>query len=78
MFCQEGTVLHTELREKWKAFTEGNMTYSHLFPNQDPKSIKFVIFQQVVIKRLIPTISKDKLHQVDDFIEKRFNEEIQL
>jgi hypothetical protein len=75
-------VLHAELREKWKAFTENDPkafdTYSHLFPNRVPAGIKFVTFQQAVLRDNMPTITEDESRQVQEFIDTRFKEDTEL
>ena len=84
LFCQKDTALHTEIHEKWAAFTahdgtEANTTavttYGHLFPNREPTSIKFLVFQQALIRDMLPTVSEDELRQVEEYIEKRFRED---
>ena len=78
MFCQKGSSLHTELREEWAAFIENNEeaveAYSHLFPNQGLKPIKFVTFQQAVLKQKMPTITEDESRQVEEFIDAHFKD----
>jgi hypothetical protein len=66
------------LHESWEAFLEGDATHSHLFPNRDPKTLKFVVFQQAVIKSQISTISEDELRRVEEYIEKRFTEDTEI
>ena len=82
LFCQKGSSLHTELREEWVAFIknyeEAVEAYGHLFPNQDSKPIKFVTFQQAVLKQKMPTITEDESRQVEEFIEARFEEDNRL
>ena len=78
LFCQKGSSLHTELREEWAAFIKNDEeaveAYGHLFPNRDSKPIKFIAFQQAVLKQKMPTITEDESHQVKEFIDARFEE----
>ena len=61
------------------AFIENNEEaiemYGHLFLSQDSKVIKFVAFQQAVLKQKMPTITKDESRQVEEFIEACFKED---
>ena len=79
MFCQKGSSLHTELREEWAAFIENDEeaveAYGHLFPNRDSKPIKFVAFQQAILKQKMPTITEDESRKVKEFIDARFEED---
>ena len=82
LFCQKGSSLHTKLHGEWTAFVENDeeavKTYGHLFPSRDSKVIKFVAFQQAVLKQKMPTITKDESRQVEEFIEARFEEDNRL
>ena len=82
LFCQKGSSLHTELREEWVAFIKNDeeavKAYGHLFPNRDSKPIKFVAFQQAVLKQKMPTITEDESRQVEEFIDARFEEDNRL
>ena len=53
-------------------------TYGHLFLSRDSKVIKFVTFQQAILKQKMPTITEDESHQVKEFIEAHFKEDNQL
>ena len=82
LFCEKGSALHTKLREQWSAFAKGDKAaikaYSHLLLNLVPASIKFVTFQQALLKERMPKISEDKRHQVEAFIETCFEEDSNL
>ena len=82
LFCQKGSSLHTELCEEWVAFIENDEevveAYSHLFPNRDSKPIKFIAFQQAVLKQKMPMITEDESRQVEEFIDARFEEDNRL
>ena len=82
LFCQRGSQLHTELRDEWTAFNNDDAntveTYDHLFPNRQSHAIKFVVFQQAVLKERMPTMTADELRQVEELIEKRFEEDTNL
>ena len=82
MFCKKGTQLHAELREDWTVFTQNVPTaigtYGHLFPGKTPASLKWVTFQQAVLKSRMPTITEDESRQVQEFIEARFKEDTNL
>ena len=76
LFCAKDTPLHADLRAKWEAFVNGDTTYTYLFPNRDPTPLRFVTFQQAVLKDMIPSISEDERRQLEKYIEERFAEEI--
>ena len=48
------------------------------FPSRDSKVIKFVAFQQAVLKQKMPTITEDESRQVEEFIEACFEEDNRL
>jgi hypothetical protein len=70
--------LYTELHEKYKAFTEGDLTYSHLFPSRDPKAVKFVVFQQALLKKNMHTFSEAEMLKVEEYIKDRYEQDIDV
>lgn len=71
-----------ELCKDWVAFTKGDATtlkvYGHMFPNLEPASVKFVTFQQVVLRDRMATITEDESLQVEEYIKTHFQEETEL
>ena len=78
LFCSKGSALHTETREKWEAFVKGDVTYAHLFPGRDPKTVNFLGFSQAVFRVAVSTLPEDELRRVEEYIEERFVEENDL
>ena len=86
LFCKKDSSVQAEIYEKWTAFiaddaTDANVeaidAYGHLFKNQDPKSVRFIKFQQAYIKDTLDmgAISEDTSRQITEYIEECFEAE---
>ena len=54
------------------------MTYAHLCPGRDPKTVNFLGFSQAVFRVAVSTLPEDELRRVEEYIEERFVEENDL
>lgn len=78
LFYPKGSARHTEIHGEWEAFVQGDVTYIHLFPGLDLKTINFLRFSQAVFRVAVETLSEDERRQVEDYIERRFLEDTDL
>jgi hypothetical protein len=82
LFCKDGTALYTELRSEWedlKAGDEGAVNkYRHLFQLPLAANMKFVTFQQAVLKERMHSITEEESQEVQKLIETRLQEDTTL
>ena len=82
LFCQKGTPLHTELRSAWKLYKSADKDtldkYQHLFPRDHNPDMRFVTFQQVLLRDKTTKLDKDELEDLKHFIDTRYEEDKQL
>jgi hypothetical protein len=82
LFCQKDTSLHADLRSEWELFTgddpETVNKYRHLFPPRDSNQMKFVTFQQGVLKDRMPSITEEESCKVQELIDVRFEADTKL
>ena len=82
LFCRGDSALYAELRSEWERFKAGDEQtvdkYHHLFPEPVSANMKFVTFQQAILKERIPLMTEEESQEVQKLIETRLQEERNL
>ena len=78
LFCGEDSTLHAELRSEWDLFKAGDKEiiakYRHLFSHPISLDMKFVTFQQNILKDCMALITEEETQQVQELIKTRREE----
>lgn len=82
LFCQKGSLLHEELQAEFDLYIAADEDtlnkYQRLFPSGYNLNLKFLAFQQVILRERISSITAEELSAVDDFISKNYEEQKSL
>jgi len=82
LFCKPGSDLHKQVCAEYTSYISGDPAavskYSNLFTKrpENAKPIKFVTFQQVIMRQLVADATEEELAEVKQYVETRHKEVI--
>lgn len=79
LFCKRGSPLHDELQNEYKLYRTADEAtlnkYQHLFPAGFNPAIKFLVFQQIILKERVLSAPAEEVSAVEAFINERYEEQ---